>query len=226
MTKLFLEIIAVALCLVTFLLFYTGKVWFLYPDSNLYPVKGIDVSHHQNEINWKEVSGSGIQFAYIKATEANDFVDSRFQTNWEGARKNGLNTGAYHFYSFAYPGKIQAENFTSFVPTSTDQLPPAIDLEYVGNSKVRPSKEEFQKDLNDFIVVISAHFNQEPILYTTYDFYEDYLYPEFSQYRVWIRSVYSKPKDDNWYIWQYNPKGRIPGISGPVDLNVFSDQSL
>jgi lysozyme len=223
MNKLIGSIIFVVIATVLSL-FYTGRIWFVYPDTATYPVKGIDVSHHQGDIDWNKVAGEGIQFVYIKATEADDFIDKKFKSNWGGAKNEGIKTGSYHFYSLAYPGAVQAKNFISVVPTTTDQLPPAIDLEYVGNSKQRPAKEEFQVELNEFIFQIEKHYGQQPILYTTYDFYDDYLGPEFGQYRIWIRSVYLKPKNDNWYIWQYHPRGRLLGISGPVDLNVLHEK--
>ncbi|MCA9346627.1 hypothetical protein KC960_04000 [Candidatus Saccharibacteria bacterium] len=74
-----------------------------------------------------------------------------------------------------------------------NQLPPAIDLEYVGNSKQRPSKEEFQTKLREFIDITIKEFGQDPMLYTTYNFYGDYLNPEFSSYEIWIRDIYSHP---------------------------------
>jgi len=212
-----------------YFLITNGIIWFVYPDRNEYPIRGIDVSHHQGDIDWKLVAKDDVSFVYIKATEANDFIDKQFLINVRGAQENNLAIGAYHFYSLAYPGKIQAENFVSVISNENLQLPPAIDLEYVGNSKQRPSKKELQDELIKFIDVISVELEQEPMLYTTYDFYEDYLYPEFIGYDIWIRDIFSKPnirEIGGWKIWQYNPNGRIDGIPTKVDLNVLSGKSL
>ena len=68
----------------------------------------------------------------------------------------------------------------------------------------------------------------EPILYTTKDFYDDYLHPEFSEYKIWIRSIFAEPYNigiENWSFWQYNARGHIEGIEGFVDLNVFNGTS-
>ncbi len=226
--KIILLVIIFAI-LILFVLFFTGTIWFTSPNRNDYPIRGIDVSHHQGEINWTKVAEDDVTFAYIKATEADDLKDKLFNQNWDNAQRVGIAVGAYHFYSLAYPGKIQAENFISTVPTTTKQLPPVIDLEYVGNSKKRPLKIELQNNLHEFVNIVSKQYRTDPIIYTTYEFYEDYLYPEFSNNKIWIRDIYSKPntnKIGSWEIWQYSPRGKVDGIKGFVDLNVFSQKSL
>lgn len=220
---------AILISIVILCLFVSGKLWLTSPDRNIYLVRGIDVSHHQGDIDWQKVANDDIGFAYIKATEADDWVDSKFLENWNQAKVSGLRVGAYHYYSLAYPGDIQANNFVQTVPLDTTMLAPTVDLEYVGNSKKRSSKEEFQRELNIFINQISKHYNQRPILYTTNEFYYDYLYPEFQNYDIWIRSIYRKPnltKYPNWKIWQYSPYGRVDGIEGNVDLNVLNATNL
>ncbi|OHA58449.1 MAG: hypothetical protein A2571_01565 [Candidatus Vogelbacteria bacterium RIFOXYD1_FULL_44_32] len=214
---------------ISLFLFIQGKIWLVNPDRSKYPIRGIDVSHYQGDIDWQAVSKDDVGFAYIKATEANDLRDAKFMFNWNNAIKNNIPTGAYHFYSLAHSGKIQAENFIKTVPLDKYQLPPVVDLEYVGNSKKRPPKEEFVNGLRIYLRVISSHYNKQPILYTTYEFYEDYLYPEFEKEKIWIRDIFSKPdtkKIGDWEIWQYNPRGSIDGIKGNVDLNVFNGTNL
>lgn len=77
---------------------------------------GIDVSHYQGSIDWPKVAADGIDFAYLKSTEAGDWVDETFATNWEGARAAGLDVGAYHFFTFFRTGADQAANFLRVVP--------------------------------------------------------------------------------------------------------------
>lgn len=62
-----------------------------------YPVKGFDVSHHQGDIQWQQISPKSYQFVYLKATEGGDFKDRKFQDYWLQAREQGLTVGAYHF---------------------------------------------------------------------------------------------------------------------------------
>src|SRR5437868_3931860 len=51
---------------------------------------GIDVSNHQGLIDWPEVAADHVSYAYVKATEGDDFVDKRFTQNWTGAASAGL----------------------------------------------------------------------------------------------------------------------------------------
>lgn len=185
---------------------------------------GIDVSSHQGEIDWNRVVSAGIKFSYIKATEANDFIDKKFQANWNSAQSAGIIVGAYHYYSLAYEGEVQAENFIRTVPVIQNQLPPVIDLEYAGNSKERPTKDGLQKQLLIYIKLIKERYGKEPIIYTTSAFYDDYLSPEFQNKVFWKRNLFYKPQ--NWTFWQYSQWGLVEGIDGRVDLNYFNGNEV
>ena len=77
--------LVVAAALILFGLCFFG-IWIPNePARAKYPIRGIDVSHHQRDINWDAVKGAGISFSYIKATEGADFKDKRFQANWAEA---------------------------------------------------------------------------------------------------------------------------------------------
>ena len=67
--------------------FQWGFLRFNYPDQTVYPVQGLDVSHHQGEIDWQAINAQADQpkyrFVFIKATEGGDFKDPRFVRNWK-----------------------------------------------------------------------------------------------------------------------------------------------
>lgn len=80
-------------------------------------VKGIDVSHYQNDagaIDWKKVKAAGYEFVYIKATEALVYVDKYYSKNIADARAAGLVVGSYHFARGNDPVK-EADHFLSVV---------------------------------------------------------------------------------------------------------------
>ena len=106
-----MSLLLIILGAVLYNLFDHGIFTFVNPDSEIYTIRGIDVSHHQHIIDWETVKESGIIFAFIKATEGDDFKDRMFETNWAGAVQNNIIPGAYHFYSLRYSGSSQAENF-------------------------------------------------------------------------------------------------------------------
>ncbi len=93
-------------------------------------VSGIDVSHHQGTVDWEAVAGAGISFAYAKATEGSNFVDSQFAANWTGMKNAGIVRGAYHFFRPAAPVKAQVDQFVSVVKAmGADDLPRVLDVE-------------------------------------------------------------------------------------------------
>ena len=100
---------------------------------------GIDVSHHQGDVGLELVAGDDITFAYIKATQRDDFVDPRFADNWAAARAAGIERGAYHFFSLCATGEAQAAHFLSVMPNDPEMLPPAVDLELVGSAMPDPT---------------------------------------------------------------------------------------
>lgn len=93
-------------------LFYQGYLRLNYPSRTEYPIRGIDISHHQEKINWDQLKQHGLSFVFIKATEGGDFKDSMFPSYWEGAQSIKLRVGAYHFYSLCRPWQDQLDNFT------------------------------------------------------------------------------------------------------------------
>lgn len=191
------------------------------PSRTRYPIRGIDVSHHQGSIDWSAVKRADARFAYIKATEGAGFKDSNFADNWRGCEANGIAPGAYHFFTFETAGKLQAENFISQVPAAANALPPAIDLEFSGYNKVRrPPAADFQRELSVFWDALERHYGKTPVVYTTTDFQEQYL-KRMPIERLWIREVVVRPRR-GWTFWQFSSRGRVAGMSTYVDWNVFN----
>lgn len=209
-------------------LFYTGTIWFVNPAAMGYSVKGVDVSSYQGAVDWLKIEAQDIRFAYIKSTEGSSMVDSRFSENWTGAKQTGLKVGAYHFFSFESPGGSQADNFIKTVSSHENMLPPALDVEFYKDFKKNPpEKEALQKEIQDFLTAVEARFGVKPIIYTTYDAYENYIEGRFDNYGLWIRDLFKKPtlEGRNWVLWQYCNRGRLSGYSGKekyIDLNVYN----
>lgn len=203
---------------------FQGYIWINNLNILNYPILGLDVSNHQGDINWDLVKNDHFKFVVIKATEGKDFLDKNFEKNWEGAKRIGLTRGAYHFFTFKSSGIEQARHFINTVPKEPGCLPPAIDLEFGGNSKKIPLREELNKELQDFIREVRNHYGVEPIIYALYNSYQEYLTGRYQENPVWIRDILWHPKlkdGRDWVFWQYSNRGRVSGIKGFVDLNVF-----
>ena len=182
---------------------------------------GIDVSHHQNEVAWQEVRGDGIAFAYIKATEGGDHVDSRFASNWAGAGRAGLDRGAYHFFTLCRPGAEQAENFLRVVPDDNAELAPAVDLELAGNCRARPPTTVVLRELRTFLDLVEARAGQRAVLYVGDEFEERYPVRDVLRRPLWHFRFLRRPNVDRWVVWQVSGFARVDGVSGRVDLDVM-----
>ncbi|WP_241236968.1 GH25 family lysozyme [Georgenia faecalis] len=180
---------------------------------------GIDVSHHQGAVDWGAVAGDGIDFAYLKASEGTGWVDSRFAENWSGADDAGVLRGAYHFFTLCTPGGEQAEHFLRTAPPEAGALPPAVDLELVGNCSARPPAEEVMDELDAFLAVVEEAWGTDVLLYVGEDWEGEYPVLDRSDRPRWLVSFLGRP-DLTWTVWQFSWWGSVDGIEGDVDLDV------
>ncbi len=228
--RLLLTILAggLAACGLAVLLLYHGILQFQYPSRVIYPVRGVDVSAYQGEIDWTVLSNEGIRFAFIKATEGSSFIDKRFSYNWEQAHTTNLRAGAYHFFSFDSTGEAQAQHYINTVPKMEGMLPPVVDLELYGRYRsAPPAKEETLERLDALLVTLHKHYGFRPIIYATHETYDLYLKDAADPYDIWIRNVIFYPylsDRRDWTFWQYSNRGKLDGYKGVetfIDLNVF-----
>ena len=193
-----------------------------------YPVHGIDVSKYQGDIDWQRVRASGIDFAFIKATEGGDHADDRFEQNWAAARAAGVPRGAYHYYYFCRPAAEQVAWFINHVPREAGALPPVVDLEWNHKSRTcpyRPDAATIRREALLFLQALNVYYGKRPVIYTTVDFYRDNDLGRLQGFHFWLRSVAGHPSDvypdQRWAFWQYTGTGLVEGIDGLTDINVF-----
>jgi lysozyme len=227
------------LCLIIITLYYAVQ-FFNSPPSIFYPgfqidippgyeIHGIDVSKYQNNINWKEVKnmeekGIKIGFVFIKATEGTSIVDAQFRRNWIEADEQNIPKGAYHFFVSNRNAKKQADNFIQIVNLKKGDMPPVLDVEKSHGVSVAG----MQKGVKTWLNAVENHYRVKPVIYTNIDFYERYFADGFEDYPLWIAHYLQpdKPRiEKNWLFWQHSEKGRVNGITTPVDFNVFYGDS-
>ncbi|MBR7013275.1 MAG: glycoside hydrolase family 25 protein [Prevotella sp.] len=196
-----------------------------YPQG--YEIHGIDISHHQGKIDWSELRNAMIakcplRFVMIKATEGSGHIDENFQENFYQAREYGFIRGAYHFWSIKTPAREQANYFLSQVHLEEGDLPPVLDVE---NIPADISVEDFQREVLTWLHVVEDKYHVKPIIYTYYKFKESYLSDQrFDDYPYWIAHYYVDKVEykGKWKFWQHTDVGRLPGIKGYVDLNIYN----
>ncbi|MFT4296337.1 MAG: GH25 family lysozyme [Micropruina sp.] len=206
-----------------------GVIQLNHPSPERYPVRGVDVSRYQGQIDWPVLAGQGIDFAFIKATEGSGLVDPCFAANLSGATETGLRVGAYHFFSFESAGATQADNVVRTVPAGPELLPVAVDLEFYGGFGRDPAPvEQVRRELRVLLDRLAAHYGRKPLIYTTADAYDRYLSGAFPHADIWIRDVWrapSLPDGRAWTFWQFSDRYRLDGYAGEepfIDVNVFA----
>lgn len=222
--------IAVFFSVLVAALVYNGVILLNNPSVKDYPVRGVDVSHYQGNIDWQTLSRhDNISFAFIKATEGSLYVDEKFDYNYDEAQKTAIRVGAYHFFSFESTGVTQAENFINTVKSCDNMLPPVIDLELYGDFRYNPPAAIVVRgELDALVFALKEHYGVYPIIYATEETYELYLESGYEDCDIWIRSVFRKPRISDgkeWTFWQYTNRERLDGYVGEekfIDMNVFN----
>lgn len=184
---------------------------------------GIDVSYHQDTIDWKKVRRAGIKFAFIRVSDGLIIDDPQFERNWTNARAQKIARGAYQYFRPEQDALAQADKLIAAIENDKGELAPVIDVESTGG--LRP--KQIAKQVTLWIDRVRAKLGVEPIVYTSPDFWRDEVGgADLSSQPLWV-AHYTRdcprvpPQWTRWTFWQYSKNGRVPGIKGPVDLDVF-----
>ncbi len=196
-----------------------------YPEG--YEIHGIDISHYQGEIDWEQlknamIEGCPVRFVIIKSTEGTSKLDDNFRENFNQARDYGFIRGVYHFWSNKSSAREQAYYFLDQVHLTDGDLPPVLDIEHKPSSK---SVEDFQRDVLTWLHIVEDKYHVKPIIYTYYKFKEQYLSASvFDDYPYWIAHYYVDKVQykGKWKFWQHTDAGKLPGIKGYVDFNIYN----
>lgn len=224
----------VVLYIWAFYYFFVGPTGFrwraLYGDAKYpqgYEIHGIDISHYQGDIDWNKlrhsiIEGCPLRFVIIKSTEGSTRVDEKFEENFYQAREHGFIRGAYHFWSNKSKAREQAYFFLKYAKLEKGDLPPVLDIEhYPQDVKL----EDFQRDVLTWLHIVEDKFHVKPIIYTYFKFKEKYLSaPVFDDYPYWIAHYYVDKVEykGEWKFWQHTDAGRLPGIKGYVDFDIYN----
>lgn len=212
-------------------------------------VYGIDLSRHQHErngrkytIDWSRlrITGLGsatmkniegtvdypVSFVYIKSTEGCTVFNSYYNSDYKAARAKGIHVGAYHFFSTTTPGYRQAWEFLKKTKIQKGDLAPVLDVEPTDWQVMQMGgKHVLLSNVEQWLGVVYKHVGVRPILYVGQDFAQKYLgdAPDITgNYLVWIARYGEYQPNLKLVIWQLSSDGRVSGIHGNVDINVFS----
>ena len=212
-----------------------------YSEDGVYVTKGVDVSVHQGTIDWQKVADAGFDFAMIRVgyrgygMEGNMRGDTQFLNNVQGALNAGLDVGIYYFSQAVTveEARQEAAYVIEQIAPYDITYPVVFDWErqnYAGSrTQTIPDTDLLCSMANAFCADIEAA-GYEAMIY----FYQNLAYNnlELSQlldYPFWLAQYTDYPSFYyDFDMWQYTSSGKVPGISGNVDLNLrfFRDGEL
>lgn len=202
-----------------------------YETPELTASRGIDVSSHQQEIDWQKVKANGVDFAMIRAgyrgySEGTIKMDAFFEQNIQGALENGIQVGVY-FFSQALneqEAREEAKTLLGWIKEYDVTFPVVYDWETVEAESPRTAEMEgeavsrcalaFCKEVEDAGYTPAVYFSARMAL----------LYYDLSlirDYDFWLAEYHDAPNFYyNFQIWQYTASGKVDGINGNVDMNL------
>lgn len=192
-------------------------------------IKGIDVSSNQGKPDWAKVAKSGIKFAILRVHQRSG-IDGSFEYNYKGCKSNGILIGGYKYSYALTPAQAidEAEDVIAALNGRGLDFPVFYDLEWSNQRKL--GKQAVENIAVAFLTRMKKAGYKVGI-YCNYDWYKNCLSDALKQYECWIAN-YPKKELDNGTLqerlrvpvgvgWQYSEHGKVSGISGNVDMDVF-----
>jgi lysozyme len=211
---------------------------------------GVDVSSHKETIDWPVVATAWlgqqyttpISFAWLRATEGVDFVDSEFYNNVLGCSAAGLEWGAYHFAtpgfgSVEQPDQIpEARDFLATIMRA-EALPGATPCQWfildVEKNNAELDHEAYAAWIWDWMRHVHSwcvqHGRRRPAIYISQRNADRWLPPQhgLNYWPLWVPDYSERPPRlphgwDTWTALQETSSGQVDGIdSERVDCNIL-----
>ncbi len=216
-------------------------------------VYGIDISRYQHEIagrhygiDWTKmrITGLGtasrkrikghidypVNFVYVKATEGVTVKNRYYAVDAAAARRHGIHLGAYHFFSTKTSGRQQAQFFLSVAKPKRGDLPPVLDVEPSDKQiESMGGSQRMFREIIDWMRLVKWRTGTAPVLYVSQSFVNKYMEEapaELLQCQVWIARYGEYKPYTHLLYWQLAYDGRVAGVHGDVDVNVFNGTRL
>lgn len=180
---------------------------------------GIDVSEWQGDIQWDMVKGS-VDFVILRAGLGKyaSQIDKQFEKNYAECKRLGIPCGAY-WYSYATnekEAKEEAAACLEILKGKKFDYPVWYDIEEqatLKSGKVDEIITAFCKTLESNGYFAGLYMSRSPLNQFVSAKVRD-------RFALWVAEYGPKCKYDGSYgMWQKSSTGKIPGITGNVDIN-------
>lgn len=196
------------------------------------PYRYIDVSRWQGQVDWAQVAAAGYKGAMLKTVSTNSkmskradglYIDPTFERNYRGARSAGLDVGVY-YYTYA-TSEAMADAELALVREAVRgkelTMPVCVDVE---ENKLKPMSTLDLTNLTAYALeqVEKMGFYAQLYTYTNYSNMELDMGRLANRWDVWLSDTtgHTPAVGYHYNAHQHTSEGRVPGISGNVDLNV------
>ena len=183
----------------------------------------MDVSRWQGRIDWDAVKRSGkidgVMLRVLGSKGGKPYLDPYFARNYAECARLDIPVGGYYYTCAVTPRQTAAElaALKTALRGKTFQLPLAIDVEDPRLRSMAPAK------LSARVAEAAAQLEAwglYAMVYTYTNFADAALdMAALAAYDLWIADYRGKRPARRHGMWQYTSSGRVPGISGPVDLS-------
>lgn len=202
-----------------------------YQDPSYETSWGIDVSEHNQIIDWDQVADDGVEFVFVRlgyrgGIEGQLHEDETFSANIQGAREAGLELGVYWYSSAIDQEELQEE--IDFVLERLEgiqlDLPVVYDMEIfdADQGRINSLSVEEKTDLALGFCDAMEEAGYESMVYGNYTWLHEHLdHERILDQNIWYAAYQETPDmTENFTIWQYSQTGQVAGIQGNVDLNI------
>ena len=188
-------------------------------------VHGVDVSVYQGNVDFARVAQAGVRMVYIRSTLGFSYVDPTHERNADGARAAGLEFGFYHFCTASTTDEAvrQARFFAQTIARYDYGLKPVLELS--------PARALSRTETTDvalaFLQEVERLTGREPAIYCSASTPREDYDSRLASYSLWVAQYGAREPESNdiwptWAGWQYSERGRVDGIEGNVDLDLFT----
>ncbi len=212
----------------------TGGTFYAYENSadDVITSVGVDVSTYQGTVDWAAVKDAGVDYVIVRAAyrgyETGRIVpDDLYEQNIRGAVDAGLHVGVY-LYSQALSedeAREEADYLLGLIEGLPVDYPVVYDQEeYTADQARTDGLTGEQATLNALAFCERVYdAGYIPMIYTNNDWAQNmYDMERLDHYPIWYADYTAAPSlTGGFAMWQYTDSGQVPGVTGPVDLNLL-----
>ena len=187
---------------------------------------GIDVSRYQGDIDFERVKAAGCEFVYMRIggyTGGEFFTDRCFVQNFERAKAAGLKIGIYMYTEDSSKEEVQASVKYIMGVLGNEHLdfPIAYDWEDYKHFEEYGMNLHDLNDLLDYFGEEVAKYGYTSCLYGSKNALLN-IWTKPRKDPVWLAQYYTScTYEGEYFMWQHSSSGRIDGIGGDVDLDIY-----